>query len=68
MNSYELHKSNSQIYILLFSNSKRVYNRHSPTPHWLVTLNFTRISKQPVALAACQLHLWLHWALGVPEI
>lgn len=48
MNSYELHKSNSQIYTLLFLNSKCVYNRHSSTPHWLVTI--TRTSKQPAVL------------------
>lgn len=57
MHSYELHKSNSHIYTLPFLNSKYVYNKHSSTPHWLVTLNFTRTSKQPDTLAVCQLHL-----------
>lgn len=64
MNSYELHKSNSQIYTSLFVNSKHVYNRHSSTPHWLVMLSFTRTSKQPATRAVCQLQLWLCWALG----
>lgn len=68
MNSYELHKSSSQIYTLLFLNFKCAYNRHSSTPHWLVKLNFTRTSKQPAVLAVFQLQLWLHLALGVLEI
>ena len=68
MNSYGLHKSNSQIYALLSLNSKCVYNRHSTTPHWLVMLNFTRTSKQPALLVICQLQLWLCSALGVLEM
>lgn len=68
MNRYEHHKSNSQIYTLLFLNSKYVCNKHSSTPHWLVTLNFARTSEQPGTLAVCQLQLWLLWASGGLEI
>ena len=42
MNSYELHESNAHIYTVPFLNSKCVNNRRDSTPHWLVTLHFTR--------------------------